>query len=100
VRVRQENCVNRRKILNAEAGMALAAQEDEVFRKYRVDEDVLSPDLEKEGGVTDEGDADFFGGDEARLLVPSDDGLAMRFSDDVPELAEFADDGRVWTRHG
>jgi hypothetical protein len=58
VGVGEEDEVDRGELSDRDSGMALAAQENQSFGEDRVDENFAPGDLEKEGGVTDEGDTE------------------------------------------
>jgi len=68
VRVRDQHQIDRRQVRDAQAGAAQAFEHEEPAGKIRVDDDVLSADLQKETGVADKGDAEFAIGHEARLV--------------------------------
>ena len=58
VGVSQQHEVDWRQFVDCDAGTALAAQHNQSFGEDGVDKDFAPGDLEKEGGVTDEGDTE------------------------------------------
>ena len=59
VRVRYEDEVHGRQVVQVQSRLAQALQNEQPAREVGVDDDVLSANLQKEAGVSDEGDAEF-----------------------------------------
>ena len=68
MRVRDENEIDRREICDPQAGTPKSLQYKEPAREVGIDDYTLSGDLHKKTGLTDEGDAKFSIGGEARLV--------------------------------
>ncbi len=84
VRVGDEDEVDGREVGEADAGVTLAAEED-----------VAAGDLEEEGGVADEGDAEPGGRDRDGFLGRAGDGVGVAFADQAEELAELGEGPRA-----
>ena len=54
VRVRNQHCINRRKIAQPQAGTAQSLEDEDPACEVGVNQDVLAAHLEEEAGVSDE----------------------------------------------
>jgi hypothetical protein len=90
VGVGQEDKIDGRKVVYLYSGMALAAQENQPLREDWVNEELASVDLQQEGGVADEGYAEFVALDQTNRAWGSGDGLLMALADEPHELFQFS----------
>ena len=90
VRMRQEQGVDGRQVGYADAGTALAAEQDEAGGKNGVDEQGAAGGLDEEGRVADEGDGGIAGGDPGRPGWGAGERLRVALAYKTPELREFA----------
>jgi hypothetical protein len=91
VGVGDEDGVDGGKVFDEEAGLALAAEDDEAGGEDGVDEDVAAADLEEEGGVADEGDAELGGGDQFGGAGLAGERALMALTGDAQKLAHLSD---------
>jgi hypothetical protein len=78
-------------LFDEEAGAALAAKDDEAGGEDGVDEYVAGADLKKEGGVSDEGDAEFRGSDDLGPTGLAEEGVLVALLNDAKELTYLTD---------
>ncbi len=100
VRVGEEDGVDLGQLADAEAGAALAAEQDEARREDGVDEQAEVGGLDEEGGVADEGDGGFAGAHQGRELWSAGEWRCVAFAYQAGELLELGDAGGVGGRHG
>ena len=86
------------KIGNAQAGTAQAFQHEQPAREVRIDDDALPANLHEEAGVTDEGDAEFSVGDEARLVSLTEARSYRGTAHQTSELSGAFTKGRIAKR--
>ena len=67
MRVRDQNVIDGRQVLDADARYAQAFQNEQPLGKVGVDQDILPADLQKESGVSDECDGEVLAIDQHRL---------------------------------
>jgi hypothetical protein len=89
VSVGYQDKVDGRHLLDQNPGLALATQQDEPGSEDRIDQNVSSTDLEKKGGVSDEGDTELTW--LYKLCRPgfSPHRLLVAFAHKAPELAHL-----------
>src|ERR1700736_2826372 len=68
VRVRHQNKVHRRQVAQVQSRLTQALEDEQPAREVGIDDDVLSANLQKEAGVSDEGDAEFAVGNQLRFM--------------------------------
>ena len=59
VSMRHQDNIHRRQVAQIQSRLSQALEDKEPARKVRIDDDILSADLQEEAGVSDEGDAEF-----------------------------------------
>ncbi len=89
VRMCEQYRVDGRQVLEEHAGAALAAQQDQACGEDGVDKEVAAGDLDEEGRVADEGDAELAGIDETRRNRRSRERQAVAFTHHGPELFQL-----------
>jgi hypothetical protein len=99
VRVGEEDRVDGRQVADAEAWVALTAENNQTRGEDGVDEQRAAGGLDEERGVPDEGDGGVAGGDGGRELGFAEEGLFVTLADEAPKLAEFSDGEREGARH-
>lgn len=87
MRVGEQDRVDRRKLADAQAGMALTAEEEQAFGEDGVDEDSAAAGLDEEGGVSDEGDGGVVRGNGGWEMDFPEQRLGVAFADEAPELS-------------
>ena len=58
VRVRHQDKIHRRQVAQVQSRLTQALEDEQPAREVGIDDDVLSANLQKEAGVSDEGDAE------------------------------------------
>ena len=91
VGVGEEDEVDGGEVGDTDAGAALATQDDQAGGEDGVDEDVFAGELEEEGGVADEGDAELRGEDAGDGVGVAGEGLGVALADELDELLELLD---------
>src|SRR6185437_9348356 len=86
--VGEQDGVNGREVLDAHAGLAETMDEDEPIGEDGVNDEVESAELEQEGGVSYEGDAEFGRIDEDGLALGSGGRTKCRSCDELEGKAE------------
>jgi hypothetical protein len=87
-------------LVDAEAGAALAAEQDEARGEDGVDEQAEVGSLDEKRRVADEGDGGFAGTHLGRELRGAGERRCVAFAHEPGELLELGDAGRVGGRHG
>jgi len=59
VSVRYQDNIHRREVAQIQSRLSQALEDEQPARKVRIDDDVLSADLQEEAGVSDEGNGEF-----------------------------------------
>src|ERR1700689_5359402 len=68
VRMGDEDEVCRRQVAQVQSGLAQTLEHEEPARKIRIDDDILSADLQEETRMSDEGDAELAISDEGGFV--------------------------------
>jgi len=71
MRVRDQNHVHRRQVAHVQSRLPDAFQQKQPAREVRIDDDVLSAQLQEETGVSDKREAEFAVGHELRFVSAS-----------------------------
>ena len=58
VSMRHQDNIHRRQVAQVQSGLTQALEDEQPARKVRIDYDILSANLQKEAGVSYEGDAE------------------------------------------